>query len=177
MRSRKIISLALAALASLSLLCSCSEKDIQAPVGMKKASNDAAGYIMYVPDEWVVNEASGITSATAGQATNTTVSAAKVTNTTDAMDAVAYFEQYKSQFTTVMNDFMLQGDPVDDVVDTLPAKRFTYTGTVSDKLRKYSMVIVPNGKDVYILTFTSTKEEYDMYYDNFVGMVETFDIQ
>ncbi len=150
------------------------EDEMEAPVGMQKASNDAAGYTMYVSEDWIVNESSGVTSAVAGVGRNTTVTAAKVTNDTDATDPVKYFEQYKTRFTSVMSDFHEQDEPIDELLGGVGAKRFTYTGTVSDVLRKYSTVIAMSGDDVYILTFTSTKDEYDTYYVNFEEILQTF---
>ncbi len=181
---KKILVLLLTVLCAMSLLTSCKQVEISTPTGMKEISNEAAGYDMFVPDAWIQTESTGVCTATAGQGTNTSVSAAKIQNTVDVKTAEEYFELYKKDFVAVMPDFMEQSEPVNDILRKasgdgtaeIAAKRFTYTGTLSDKLRKYSMVIAMDESDIYILTFTSTKEEYDTYYSEFQNMVLNFRI-
>ncbi len=173
---KKAISLLLVLICGVTVFSSCKQTEIQSPAGMKKISQDAAGYIMYVPDEWTETEATGVTTATAGQGTATTVSAAKLEKPDGITDATVYFESYKEDFLKMMSDYQQQSEPADEVIDGVAAKRFTYTGTVSDKLRKYSMVIAVKDSSVYVLTFTSVADEYDTYYEAFQKIFTNFDI-
>ncbi len=184
LKVKKTFAFFMAVLCAVSVFTSCKQSEISTPTGMKEISNEAAGYEMFVPDDWVQTESTGVCTATAGAETNTTVSAAKIQNKTNVSTVEEYFALYKEDFLAVMPDFMEQSDPVNEIVKKLngdadidiAAKRFTYTGTLSDKLRKYSMVIAMDGTDIYILTFTSTKEEYDIYYSQFQNMVLNFRI-
>lgn len=170
---KKMLSVAVAALLLTAALGGCSKNSEDGvPTGMMKASNDAAGYTLYIPTSWSVNETTAITTVTPGADTQTTVSCARISKSEDVTDAVAYFNSYASELNDIMPDYKAVGDTTNVLLDSNPATRFTYTGTISGVMRKYSMVVCIKGNYVYLLTLTSTDTEYDTYFDDFKSIYE-----
>ncbi len=170
---KKIISLLLCAVMLTSLLASCSgSTETEAPAGMKKASNDAAGYTLFIPTAWEANETTAITTVSPGVDTKTNVTVARISKSTDMTDAQTYFNSYTAELKEHMPDYENVGEPTDVMLDSTPATRFTYKGTLSGVSRKYAMVVCIKGNYAYLMTFTSTNEEYDTYFDDFKSMYE-----
>ena len=60
---KKSLSLLLTAIITVSILTSCANKDTNVPEGFKEISDDAIGYDLYVPEDWISDISTGITSA------------------------------------------------------------------------------------------------------------------
>ena len=59
---KKTVSMLLV-IAALITLASCSKADEFVPAGYKKASNDKADHVLYVPEGWTVDMSTGVTTA------------------------------------------------------------------------------------------------------------------
>ena len=72
---KKIAFILAAAVAAAALLAGCGKQEGDAPKGMKLASSDSVDYVMYVPEDWRVDQSELYTSAFYSSADATSISA------------------------------------------------------------------------------------------------------
>lgn len=101
-----------ALLAALFCLCAvgCSKTDPDAPEGMKSATVEGEPFVLYVPESWTLNTASGISGAYYAPVDGLSVSARYTTSATDKTEylktcAAAYEAEYaESGFVLIENE-------------------------------------------------------------------------
>ena len=107
--TKKIIAILLALLFCLSF-AGCSDKDPDAPDGMKSATLDGEPFVLYVPESWTLNTVSGISGAYYSPVDGLSVSARYTTNSSDKVEYLkscieAYERAYlEREFTLVENE-------------------------------------------------------------------------
>lgn len=200
----KKIRLAAAALACALLFCGCTQTELDTPVDMKLASVEEADYYLYVPNDWVVANQTGITAAYASLTDNSNVSCCKyiiadnedrstiftisdpVTSEdgSEVADGIVYAKRYWNIYETdlknTIGDYKAVGEPQNVDLDGCAAVKFTYTSTLSGTSYKHSMVVCcpsPSASSVYLITYTATADNYDTNSDNFSKVIRNFKFQ
>ncbi|MBR4256293.1 MAG: hypothetical protein IKQ18_03940, partial [Clostridia bacterium] len=155
--NKKIISVLLLLSAAFILLCSCTQTKTDVPSGMKLASVDAADYYMYVPNEWIIADQDGVTSAYVSIADKSNVTCARYRITNEAVfdipadrdenkaDGVIYAENYwrgyTSELETHLPGYRLISGPTATLLNGSPAVRVRYISSVSGTDYNFDMVI------------------------------------
>ena len=99
---KKTIALLLCAL-SLFYLSACGS-DVSVPTGMMLASGKIADYYLFVPGNWTVNSATGITSAYVSTSDRTNVSVTSYALPDKDTTARDYFEKHREEISSVFTE-------------------------------------------------------------------------
>ena len=189
--NKKIISVLLLLSAAFILLCSCTQTKTDVPSGMKLASVDAADYYMYVPNEWIIADQDGVTSAYVSIADKSNVTCARYRITNEAVfdipadrdenkaDGVIYAENYwrgyTSELETHLPGYRLISGPTATLLNGSPAVRVRYISSVSGTDYNFDMVIcVKERMFAYILTFTAEASKYDTNVASYEKIISEF---
>jgi hypothetical protein len=192
--NKKIISVLLLLSAAFILLCSCTQTKTDVPSGMKLASVDAADYYMYVPNEWIIADQDGVTSAYVSIADKSNVTCARYRITNEAVfdipadrdenkaDGVIYAENYwrgyTSELETHLPGYRLISGPTATLLNGSPAVRVRYISSVSGTDYNFDMVIcVKERMFAYILTFTAEASKYDTNVASYEKIISEFVFQ
>ena len=106
---KKIIAILLALVFCFSL-AGCSDKDPDAPDGMKSATLEGEPFVLYVPESWTLNTVSGISGAYYSPVEGLSVSARYTTSSADKVEYLkscieAYERAYlEREFTLIENE-------------------------------------------------------------------------
>lgn len=182
-------SLALLLTAPL-LLGGCADDDSNAPDGYQTASNERVQYHLYVPNDWVVDtdDDSMMASARVSDYQSTNLTMMAYTNedyevTTDeagnqVSPVPAYWADYQTGLSRLFDadaegnsTFRLNEDAsgkstlVGNMGYGSPATGYTYvyTGTMGGVELQYMQVIIYQKDTFYIVTYTSTPDQYENY--------------
>ena len=181
--SIKKIALALFAVILCLSFASCGNKDDYVPVGYKRVSNGNADHVLYVPESWIVDMSTGVTTARVSKTdssnisfmsfdladfeapTETEAATGETENQpeTDAIDDfwAYYSEEFKKTFPDITYDE--DGYGVNMLVSKLAAKKYVYTATVTGASYKFMQIVVIKNDTVYLFTYTAKAEVYDTH--------------
>lgn len=189
---KKTVILLIAAIIAVTA-AACTEAELDAPVGMKLISDEAADYYLYVPSTWVVAQQEGLTSAYVSVSDPSNVSCARYTvKNTDifALDTSAessaspavqyarnYWTGYQSDLAAALPGYMEIGEPAVAYLDGNEAVVYTYAATLSGVEYKFSAVVCVIEYQVYILTYTATAEAYQNNAESFTSIIDNFKFQ
>ena len=144
------------------------------PEGMKLFSGENVDYTAYVPETWNVDMSTGTLSAYVSPVDNSNITIAAYLLDNPAMKIDEYWAQYEEDFEKTFSDMNYEGEPKDITVDSLPAKQYTYTATVTDIQYKFMQTVCINSGKVYIFTYTSTPDLFDSHSDDINDIISTF---
>lgn len=165
--------LALAILAAAALV-SCADKgDVEIPSGMQLCTNDVVNYNLFVPAEWTPSISTGAVGAycSAQDPTNVSVMA---WNVDQSMKLDLWWEQYVSDFEMVYDDLTLISSDNATLGD-VAAKKYAYTAKLGEFEYYYEQYVCIHWSMVYVLTFTSTPENYEGHLEELADIVEYFE--
>ena len=164
-------------LSVLLLLTFVSCKDRQgAPVGMKLASDRSkVDYSLYVPEEWLVDEASDFT-RTHSVADVTSVSVYTFPVTEDADIASWWTSTYEPSIKGSLDKYALIEGEVKGAVDGVASLSYIITSLTTDSVGeiayKHKLTVVKNNSKMYVIWYCSAIGENTNYYD---ANIETLD--
>lgn len=169
----KKISLILAvAILMTVVLTSCEESEVQVPNGMQLVTNDVVNYNLFVPDDWTPSISTGAVGAycSADDPTNVTVMAWNV----DAeMTLDAWWEQYRTDFDMVFDEFSMIGQE-NVTIDEVAAQKYSYSAKLGEYEYYYDQYACIHWSMVYVITFTSTVENYESHLEDYAEIIENF---
>lgn len=166
---KKTLALLLCALSLLSL-CACGE-DVTVPTGMMLASGKIADYYLFVPANWTVNSATGITSAYVSSSDHTNVSMTSYALSEKEITAREYFDSHREEISAVFSE-MSEPEFTDTKLDETPALQVVYTAKSAGVSYKIMQVYCLRGESVYLFTFTATPEKYEEHLEK-IGVILT----
>lgn len=160
---------------------SCGSKDDFVPAGYKKASNKDADYTLYVPEGWIVDMSTGVTTARVSKSDPTNISfmgfeldeallnsetAEGETEEKSKLDKFwdYYAEEFKKTFSDIKFDEEVYGKEI-LISKKYKAKEYIYTATVTGAEYKFMQIVVIKGETVYLLTYTAKVDSFDKYYE------------
>lgn len=149
----KKILLVLMALLMCLCLFSCGEDD-GVPAGMKLASNtDIVAYSLFVPESWVVSNATAITQAYVSETDRTNIGVAQWEYTGKVEDWWEY--EYKPQVMgTAVQDCKILKEGEAITLDKRPATKYEYTGKIGDSYFKYTVIACVTDGSVHVIHLT-----------------------
>lgn len=172
---------------------SCGDKDDFVPAGFKKASNKNADYSLYVPENWIVDMSTGVTTARVSKSDSSNISfmgfeldKSLINSETSEGDTEEksmldkFWDYYKAEFTKTFPD-MKYDENVNgkDLVISkkYKAKEYIYTATVTGAEYKFMQIVVIKGETVYLLTYTAKADVFDDHYDTAKKIAGYLDIK
>ncbi len=172
-KSVRITAAILAVLTVLSLSAGCAKKDPEIPSGMKKASGEAADYIMYVPEDWRVDSSSLYTAAyySSGDATSISATAYGMNYGDENVDD--WFKGFMEEFGGVYTD-VAEPTEEDAKLGGADGKKYTFSGTLNGQVYDYIVVAAIRQNYIYYITYTSTPEYYESHLDALDKVVTNF---
>lgn len=187
---KKIISLILIFTLALSF-AACRKNDPTKdiiPNGMKLASNpELCEYSLFVPEGWIVDIQTSLTSARVGETDSSSLSVSAFTNASipESDDMLTkYWESYTEDLKSVFDkkdDGSSTFTPSEPETITLKkgeknvaAIKVTYTASLSGTELKYIQVISYDNAYFYIMTFTTTPDGFAKNIDDFNSVIANF---
>jgi hypothetical protein len=167
---KKIFSLALALLILCAALTSCADPDI--PKGMKSVTLAGEPFILYVPEGFTDNTASGISSAYYASVDNTLmVSARYYTPADSAMDLDGYMAYCADSYVLSLEDFEKTAEVAGDVLGGADARKLTYTMKNGETEYEVTQITAKHKGDFVSLTLYATNEAMTVY-ENFIKEIK-----
>lgn len=158
-------------LCAVMMLCavSCSGSDV--PDGMRLASSENEAFYLYVPEGWTVNTSGGTASAYYTSADRSNVSMTCMLQD-DGLTTLEEYETFcREQFTSSLPGYAADGESSSVKLGGQDAVSFEYTATVGKINYKYRQVVTLYKDIFYILTFTSTAENYKSHVEDVAEIV------
>ncbi len=153
-------------LALLFCLCAvgCSEKDPDAPEGMKSATADGEPFTLYVPTSWTVNTASGISGAYYSTVDGLSVSARYYTPA-EAMTKDAYLDLCLASVSAEYADmgYELTESKLGATLGQKDALRISYEFDRGETRMRCSQITVEHGGDLVSLYFYCPKSALEAH--------------
>ena len=170
---KKTLSLLLALLLLCVSLVSCSDDGI--PDGMQTATLDGEPFVLYVPEGFTVNTASGISSAYYTQVENSlTVSARYYTPASAEMTLDEYMAGCAESYAEVLVDFKKAGEIAGDTLGGADARRLSYTMTYKGEKYTVDQITTKHGGDFISLNLYATNEGMSVYEEFIKAIVSNF---
>jgi|GEM_PF-553473 len=199
---KRIMSLILVSLMLVSALffASCGKGEDDVPNGMKKASGDAAQYVLYVPTTWKCDVASGATSATYSDSDTSNISVMTFSLENSDADVSDWWSGFEADFKKVYDDFEIVSRE-DTTLDGEKAEKVVFKGTLIhdlsdeeddavsegtpandniDKVEFQFMQVsavkrkVLSAPEVYVITYTSSPDVFDSHLEDVQKCLDNF---
>lgn len=173
----KLKALLISFIAVILLVTGCSsanQSDIEAPEGMKLFSNEHVDYTAFVPLSWTVDMSTGTLSAyvSSADASNVSITAQALSSPMSADD---YWKSYEEDFKATFDDMEYEGDvPTTTTLSGLAANKYVYTATVTGNQYKFMQTVCVNGTTVYVITYTSTPDNYESNLEDVYKILDNF---
>ncbi len=178
---RSIICFLLIAIMLVPTLAACGSSE-EAPDDYKLVVCDGDKFRLYVPESWVENTDSGITSAYYSVDDNAFVSV-YVAEDREGRTLAEYFEFCKMKYAAELTDYALVSENTDVSLGGMAAYQlvFSVTRKVTDSdtkedieategvKYKYLQMFAEFDGDIYALTFSCPEEKYDTHIDTILG--------
>ncbi len=191
-KSLKKIIIALFAVVLVLGTVSCGSKDDFVPAGYKRASNKNADHTLYVPESWIVDMSTGVTSARASKNDSSNISFMSFeldkslinsetsegeTEEKELLDK--FWDYYSAEFLKTFPNMTYDedGNGANMLVSKLKAKKYIYTATVTGAEYKFMQIVVIKGETVYLLTYTAKAELFNEHYDTVIKIAGYIEIK
>lgn len=171
MKMKKIFALILALVLLCTALVSCGRGDT--PDGMKSATLAGEPFVLYVPEAFTDNTASGLSSAYFVSMDNTLIVSARYYTHTDAeMDLDGYMTFCADSYAASLDNFEKTGAVAGDTLGGADARKLTYKMTRGDDEYKVTQITVKHKGDFISLNFYATGEAMTVY-EEAVSQIKT----
>ncbi len=149
----------------------CAKDDI--PDGMYLASRSDEPFKLYVPESWMSNSSSGISSAFISGSANIAVSARYFTPESSETTLDEYTNSYIESCEKGLEQFDLLENTA-AVIGANDAKKLAYTVKSGEKSFKFSVYLVKYAGDFITLSFHAPADVYDDYSSQFSEIADVF---
>lgn len=175
MRNIKFLAIVLC-VASL-LLCACGEKsEVEIPDGYQLASDDAADYHFFVPQGWTVDITSTATSAYVSASDPSSVSVMTWASSVSDMSLDDWWASFTPDFEMVYDNFTVESEE-NMLLGGAAARSVVFTATLGDTDYKFRQISAIRDSVVYVMTYTSTAEGFDLHTEEVTAMAEYFEFK
>lgn len=172
MKMKKIVSLIIAMLIVCSLLVSCGS---DVPKGMKSVTVAGEPFILYVPEGFSDNTASGISSAFYKSVENDLIVTARhYTPSNSAMTLDEYMSFCADSYAASLEGFEKTAEIAGDVLYGADARRLEYKMTEGGRTYIVAQRTVKHGGDFVSLVMYTTGEGMSVYADFISLILENF---
>ena len=150
--------------------------DVEAPEGMKLISTDERAYRFFVPESWVVDERTEISSAYAPEGDGSNVSLQMHMTNDESKSVADFFAECEERYAQIFTSYERLSEE-DVKMDGISAKKYVYSITVGGVEYKQMQAIVMKGAVYYVLTYTALPDLFDSHMGEVEKMIEAFDIR
>ena len=172
MNMKKIIALIMAVLLLCSTLVSCSS---DAPKGMKSVTVEGEPFILYVPEGFSDNTASGISSAFYKSIENDIIVTARYYTPADsAMTLDEYMTFCADSYAESLEGFEKTAEVEGDILYGVDARRLEYKMTEGGNTYTVAQRTAKHGGDFVSLVMYATGEGMSVYADFIEAILENF---
>ena len=168
-----VLLLCAAALAS----CGANTNDPYAPpTGMISATDEKADFCLFVPDEWQIDYSTAAAGAyySASDPSSVSVMAWDLDYTDTTLDD--WWATNVDEITVVFDNFNLESEE-NITMSEVYGKKYTYTATLGNFNYKIMQAACLKGSTVYLFTYTSVPENYDLHTEEVAEMLQFFVIK
>ncbi len=161
-----------AALAS----CGNSNDPYAPPTGMISATDEKADFCLYVPDEWQIDYSTAAAGAyfSASDPSSVSVMAWDLEYTDTTIDD--WWATNVDEVNVVFDNFTLESEE-NITLSEVYGKKYTYTASLGSFNYKIMQAACIKGSSVYLFTYTSVPENYDLHTDEVAEMLQHFIIK
>ena len=144
-------------------------------MGFKEISADGLDYNLFVPDEWVSDISTGVTSAyfSMTDRSNISVITSNLTNPIETLEE--YWAIYEPEIKEMFSDFEYVRELEEVTLDGERALQCVYTGTKSGKKYQIMQLTAIYKGYYYIFTYTAEPEKYDEHFEDVQAILGYFD--
>ena len=172
--TKRILALLVALLLLCTLLMSCGKKSDGAPDGMKSATLSGEPFMLYVPEAWSLNTASGISGAYYNSQSTVLVSARYHTPEDASMTLDTYVDLCSSLYASSEKDYTVTGRDA-AILGGADAIRLSYTIKKGAETLSCFQITARHGEDFVSLhgycaeaLYESRRADYDSIVKQFV---------
>jgi hypothetical protein len=192
-KANKYLIFILACILCLPVLVSCqpSELEVSTADGTL-AANDIADFTFYYPSEFTLDKNASMISV---YASDNELVQTDIEDNGEAYHALVHpnfsaaVSAFEGELYESVDDYWERGcvpmmkstfsgfeisDRQDLTIDGSEAKRYDYTATLAGMEFKYSQILLLRGKNLYMLTYTSTPQKFDKYVTVLDTAIRTF---
>lgn len=174
---KKIISLFLVLATFILILSACGEKNTGVPDGMKLVENNKVTYKLFVPENWIVNIADGVSGAyVPSDNSNVTLMIMMYSKEYQGLESFCQ-KYYKDMEATFKNVSSREEHTENQKFGQLPALKYVFTigaeaaeGESADNAVQYKFMQIfaldQSTSQVYIFTYTAVAEKYSEHLDD-----------
>ncbi|MBQ8449051.1 MAG: hypothetical protein IJX27_09015 [Clostridia bacterium] len=182
---KKIVSLFLIFATFILVLSACGETDTGVPDGMKLIENEKVTYKLFVPENWTVNLADGVSGAyVPGDNSNVTLMIMMYSKEYQGLESFCQ-KYYKDMEATFKNVSAREEYTENQKFGQLPALKYVFTigaeaaeGENDDNAAQYKFMQIfaldQSTSQVYIFTYTAAAEKYSEHLDDVNKIVAEF---
>ena len=151
--------------------------EVQAPAGMKLASNDDVAYRFFVPENWVLDTNVPTSSAYVSESDRSNVNVTVYMPEVDHIESVddywaSAFEQIQAGMTVIgdveSEDFSYGG------AGSAKGKIYRYTAEIEGVTFRFAQAITSYRGMVYTVTYTALAEQFDTHYNTYLDILAAF---
>lgn len=173
----KIKYLAALLVLAVMLLSGCANNttDAAVPDGMKLFSNEHTDYTAYIPSLWEQDVSTAFLSARV-PTSNSNISITTITlGAEDPKTLEDYWKKYEEEFKSTLGDMEYIGKhPQTFKLSGEDAHKYVYTATVTGEEYQFMQVVCIRNNNAYVITFTSTVEDYEEYAEDVDQIISNF---
>ncbi len=146
------------------------------PEGMKLASTDERPYRFFVPESWVINNATDATAAYASETDSSNVNIQMYMTSRNTETVSDHWKRLEESYKNTFSSFTLISDE-EIKMDGVSAHKYTYTLVSGGQEYKAVQAIVRKGEMFYYVTYTALSENFEKHLPDVEKMIENFDIR
>ena len=195
MKLKNIIALLLSIIMCLSL-AGCGADDSGIPEGMKVLEQASDSYTIYIPQDWVADVSTGFASAYVSNTDPSNISFMAYTvpgdetlaDGTAVNDLETFWKSYEEDFKKTFSDMEYESFGEDTSaegestalnytnvkLDGLDARKYVFHATVGGEEYTFLMVAAMGGSDVYLLTYTASRDNFEAHLDEVDSVIANF---
>jgi len=170
----KKTALLIAAAILLSVVFTSCTGDSTAPQGMKLLSTEANDFEFYIPEDWIIDAQAAMISAICSSTDRSNISITSFSASAEHSTIDQFWAEYSTMFAETFSDIEYETEGENTLIDKTAAKKYVYTATVLGVKYKYMQAVVLSGGYFYLITFTTTVENYDMHAETVELMLNNF---
>lgn len=167
---KKFVSIIL--LAALCLAMAACGKDNGTPDGMQDVSGEGVAYSLYIPATW--NPSHDVDGGYYSQDDKSSVNVTSYYPDIDTPTIAAYWEMCKESYGATYDNFKVIEEAKEIVLGGKAAASYVFEGEMAGQALKYRQIIAVHGDKFYIMTYTSTPENYDLHDVEVQAIIDNF---
>ena len=156
--------------------CGNSNDPYAPPTGMISATDEKADFCLYVPDEWQIDYSTAAAGAyfSASDPSSVSVMAWDLEYTDTTIDD--WWATNVDEVNVVFDNFTLESEE-NITLSEVYGKKYTYTASLGNFNYKIMQAACIKGSSVYLFTYTSIPENYDLHTEEVAQMLQHFIIK